>query len=192
MMRLRTGLLWRTLALGLLVSLPACIGGFPLPGTGGFPDVLGDDANDPGVGASGYCEPIGTPDTNTQQQMLNALNNYRIENGLAALMYSDTLEQAAQAHAQDMSFRNFFDHTNPDGDGPFDRAVAAGFCHAMMIGENIAYGQQSVAEVQNGWEGSPGHNANMLHAQYTFVGMGYYVSLLGERYWVQLFGTTID
>jgi uncharacterized protein YkwD len=192
MTRLLAGLLRGIVAVGLLVSLPACLEGLPLPGGGGFPDVPGDDGNDSGVTDSGYCEPIGIPDTNTQQQMLNALNNYRIENSLATLMYSDTLEQAAQAHAQDMSFRNFFDHTNPDGDGPFDRAVAAGFCHAMMIGENIAYGQQSVAEVQNGWEGSPGHNANMLHTQYTFVGMGHYLSLLGEQYWVQLFGTTID
>ncbi|HPD29603.1 MAG TPA: CAP domain-containing protein [Phycisphaerae bacterium] len=192
MMRLLTGLLWRTSAVVLLVSLPACVGGLPLPGIGGFPDVLGDDANDPGAGASGYCEPIGTPDTSTQQQMLNALNNYRLANGLGILMYSDSLEQAAQAHAQDMHARNFFDHTNPDGKTSFDRAVAAGFCSPLMVGENIAYGQQSVADVQAGWEGSPGHNANMLHTGYAFVGMGHYVSFLGEHYWVQVFGTTFE
>ncbi len=192
MKRIHLGSFIWVLAVGLAMVSPACIGGLPDIFSGDFPNVPGDDANDDGMTGSGHCEPLGTPDTNAQQQMLNALNSYRIENGLAILMYSDRLEQAAQAHAQDMCVRNFFDHINPDGDGPLDRAVAAGFCNGILIGENVAYGQQSVAEVQNGWEHSPDHNANMLHTGLTFVGMGHYVSILGEDYWVQLFGGVSD
>ena len=180
----------RVLTIGFALALPSCIGG--LPGGDPFSDVFGDDANDPGVGDSGYCEPIGTPDTETQQQMLNALNNHRLANGLGLAMYSDTLEQAAQSHAQDMYVRGFFSHTNPDGDEPLDRAIASGFCNPALAGENIAFGQDSVSDVQSGWEGSPSHNANMLHAQVTFVGMGHYTSPLGVQYWVQVFGATLN
>jgi uncharacterized protein YkwD len=178
------------LAIGFVTAVPACIE--DLPGIGGdeFPDVSGDDANDPGIGASGYCEPIGTPNSETLQQMLNALNNYRLENGLGVAMYSDALEQAAQNHAQDMYVRGFFDHTNPDGDGPLERVTAAGFCSPALAGENIAFGQNSVSEVQSGWEHSATHNANMLHTGVTFVGMGHYRSPFGVDYWVQVFGAT--
>ena len=85
--------------------------------------------------------------------------------------------------------RSFFAHTNPDGDNPWDRAVEAGFCSPFIVGENIAAGHPSVAVVQDGWENSPGHNANMLHESLVFVGMGYYESPFGTKYWVQLFGT---
>ena len=162
----------------------------------GLPSIPGDDGDViPGGGGpttSEYCEPIGTPDTNTQQDMYQALNNYRVANGLAELLYSDTLEEAAQFQARDMYERDFFDHTNPDGDNVLDRAIAAGFCNPSLVGENIAYGHHSVAQVQIGWQESPGHNANMLHTDYTFTGMGHYTSPLGVQYWVQVFGTTFD
>jgi uncharacterized protein YkwD len=190
MRRWRVNSVLTMLVIGCAVALASCVGGSP--GGDPFSDVLGDDANDPGVGDSGYCEPIGTPDTEAQQQMLNALNNYRLANGLGLVMYSDALEQAAQSHAQDMYVRNFFSHTNPDGEEPLDRVIAAGFCNPSLAGENIAFGQNSVSEVQSGWEDSPSHNANMLHGQVTFVGMGHYTSPLGVQYWVQVFGATFN
>ncbi|MBI4579423.1 MAG: RNA polymerase, partial [Planctomycetes bacterium] len=84
--------------------------------------------------------------------------------------------------------RDFFDHVNPDGNGPDDRAVAAGFCRMRMIGENIAWNYPDVAAVQDGWEDSPGHRANMVNDGFRYyVGMGYYDSPNGP-YYVQLFG----
>jgi uncharacterized protein YkwD len=177
--------------LALIVAL-AGLSCLPLPsdpGTGGGgPPVFGGG----GPTTSAYCEPVGTPDSSTQQDMFQALNNHRVANGLAELVYSDTLEEAAQFQARDMYERNFFDHTNPDGDTVLDRAIAAGFCDPSLVGENIAYGHHSVAQVQAGWQGSPGHNANMLNTEYTFAGMGHYTSPLGVQYWVQVFGKTYD
>jgi len=161
-----------------------------------LPSLDGADWNwwdtDGGGAQSDYCEPIGAADTAIQQSMLQALNSYRVANGLDELLYSDTLEEAADFQARDMYARGFFDHTNPDGEGPLDRAVAAGFCRPRLVGENIAYGQQSVNEVQVGWQNSPGHNANMLRVDFVFVGMGHYTAPSGAQYWVQLFGTTFD
>jgi len=181
------------LLIGLTLLLAAtgqsCIGIPSGPGNGGGgPTILGGG----GPTTSEYCEPVGTPDSVTQQDMYQALNDYRAANGLAVLIYSDTLEQAAQSQARDMYERHFFDHTNPDGETVLDRALAAGFCDASLVGENIAYGHHSVAEVQNGWENSPDHNANMLHADYTYAGMGHYTSPLGVQYWVQVLGATWD
>lgn len=190
----------RSYSISLPVLLMAGLAAFPLacieglPGSGGsvdpYTDLSGDDAGDGGGTASGYCEPIGTPDTDTQQQMLNALNNYRVANGLHFLMYSDTLEQAAQDYAERMAQEGFFSHTSPDGGQALDRATTAGFCSPSLIGENLAMGQTSVTQVQSGWQGSPGHNENMVREVFTFVGMGHATSVWGTQYWVQLFGTT--
>ena len=184
------------LMIGVAVLGGCTGGGLPAPDGGDWDwwDTGGGNGGGGGDGGgeSGYCEPIGTADTATQQSMLSALNSYRVANGLDALLYSDTLEEAASFQAQDMYVRDFFNHTNPDGEGPMDRAIAAGFCDPRMVGENIAYGYQSVNDVQVGWQNSPGHNANMLKNDYVFVGMGHYTSPLGVQYWVQLFGTTFD
>jgi uncharacterized protein YkwD len=176
------------LMLGLAVTGSTCI---ELP-VG--PEIVLSSA-DPILGGGGpttssICDPIGTPDSVSQQQMYQALNSYRVANGQQELQYSDALEDAAQFQARDLYERNFFDHISPDGGTPWDRAVAAGFCEPSWIGENIAKGQRSVMEVQVGWQHSPGHNANMLRDIFTCVGMGHYPSPLGVNYWVQLFGTT--
>lgn len=132
------------------------------------------------------CADIGEPGTNVHQALFDALNAYRIENDLAPLVYSTTLETAADAMVADLYERNFFSHTNPDGDGPGDRALDAGFCH-QYVGENIAAGQDTVSQVMQAWKDSPSHNLNMLEPDYVYVGMGYYTDPTGRRYWAQEF-----
>lgn len=132
------------------------------------------------------CAQISVPADAVRQQMFDALNNYRIANGLRPLLYSKRLEAAADAHVADLANRSFFDHINPDGQNPGDRARAAGFCHEY-VGENIAAGQTSVAAVQLAWQNSPSHNENMLEPDYRYVGMGHYVDANGRQYWAQEF-----
>ncbi len=135
---------------------------------------------------AGDCIGIGEPGTSIQQNMLDAINAYRAQNGLDPLIYSKRLERAISQHVQDCWARNFFDHTNPDGDGPADRALDVGFCHPY-VGENLAYGQRSVAEVMEGWKNSPAHNRNLLHASFAYVGMGHFIDPNGIHYWGQAF-----
>ncbi len=132
------------------------------------------------------CTGTGLPATDVHAAMFEALNRYRIENGLNPLIYSQTLQDAADAHAQDLWGRGYFSHTNPDGAEPPDRAMMAGFCH-RYVGENIAAGQLSVAQVMEALRASPSHDANMLEPDYAYVGMGYSVDANGRRYWCQLF-----
>ncbi len=162
--------------------------GGEVTGGGGFVPI------DPPVSG---CLALGSPTDTTHQAALDQLNAYRVMNQLTGLQYSRTLQQAADAHARDMYDRHFFSHTNPDGKQPSDRAVQAGFCH-RYVGENIAMGQNSmsaVSDVMTAWKNSPGHNENMLRADFKYVGIGYYhIQAAGGDYyyWVQLFAFQVS
>jgi len=61
-----------------------------------------------------------------------------------------------------------------------------------MIGENIAEGQGSVAEVMEGWMKSPSHREHILSLSFKEIGMGVAFGHNGrgwEVVWVQVFGT---
>jgi uncharacterized protein YkwD len=151
----------------------------------------GDPADSEDAGESATPTPVnclafGEPGTSTHRLMLDAINLYRIQNGLRPLQYVDLLEDAANAHADDLWQRDFFDHINPDGEDPGDRALAVGFCHEY-VGENIAAGQSTVTAVMDAWIRSPSHLANLLEPDYVYVGMGYSVDDFGRQYWVQKF-----
>jgi uncharacterized protein YkwD len=99
------------------------------------------------------------------------------------------LRQSARLHAQDMGDNNFFDHTNLQGQDPFDRMRAAGF-QGRTMGENIAAGQTSPTSVVNGWMNSAGHCKNIMQGAYRFIGVGYYYAPTSryKHLWVQNFG----
>ena len=181
----------RLIALALLGVIAGCGGSSgPLP-TGIMPAVSTD------LTASGRadqfdsadappCARIEEPKTPTHLAMYQELNRYRAENGLQPLLYSQTLEAAADSHVEDLWVRDFFSHTNPDGEDPGDRAYRAGFCH-WYVGENIAAGQMSVQHVMQAWKDSPHHDVNMLEPEYVYVGMGFSTDTFGRRYWGQAF-----
>ncbi len=86
-----------------------------------------------------------------------------------------------------MVARDFYAHTAPDGSRPWDRAAAAG-SRCRTVGENIACGQRSAAEVVRGWMNSPGHRANILRPEFTRIGVGLAGGGRAGTYWTQLFG----
>jgi uncharacterized protein YkwD len=97
------------------------------------------------------------------------------------------LRCSARVHSKDMNDRGFFDHTNPDGDGPDERAQMAGF-GGPWVGENIASGQMSPSEVMAAWMDSPGHCSNILNGDYAWIGVGYYPGGQWGHLWTQVFG----
>ncbi|MFJ9626663.1 CAP domain-containing protein [Streptomyces sp. NPDC101175] len=114
-------------------------------------------------------------------------NAERTRAGLPPLAVDPLLAAAAQAHSTDMVARAFYSHTSPDGSQPWDRAAAAGSLR-RTIGENIACGQRSPAEVVEGWMNSPGHRANILKPDFTHIGVGFAGGGQMGTYWTQLFG----
>ena len=125
--------------------------------------------------------------------MLAAVNKFRSENGVGALVWCSALANSALGHSVDMANRQFYDHVNPDGDDPFARMLAAGY--GENGGENIAVGYESVALVMEAWIDSPGHRANLLEPGFVDFGEGH---ITGEYmgspaiYWTQNFGFSGD
>lgn len=103
------------------------------------------------------------------------------------MIWNDQLEIAAIGHAEDMYDKNHFSHTSKNGRTVEDRILAAGYTYkgyrSFAIGENIAQGQMSIAEVMKGWIKSEGHCKNLMNPQYREVGVAMY-----NDYWVQDFG----
>lgn len=180
------------LTLALISGLAGCGGTLSLfPGLdaltgGGLVGPLQDTTQVAGDTPAPPCVNNGQARTTTHAQLFAELNQYRAGLGLKALVYSKTLEAAADAQAQDLYERGFFAHINPDGEDPGMRAVRAGFCH-KYVGENLAAGQVTVLQVMQAWKDSPSHNLNMVDPDYTYVGIGYYTDPTGRRYWAQEF-----
>ncbi|MEV0176119.1 CAP domain-containing protein [Streptomyces sp. NPDC050803] len=123
----------------------------------------------------------------TATEVVDLTNRERTRAGLPPLAVDPVLTAAAQAHSADMVARAFYSHTSPDGSRPWDRAAAAGSAR-RSIGENIACGQRSAAEVVEGWMNSPGHRANILKPDFTHIGVGFAGGGRAGTYWTQVFG----
>ncbi|MGW2289860.1 CAP domain-containing protein [Streptomyces phaeochromogenes] len=123
----------------------------------------------------------------TAAEVVTLTNAERARAGLRPLAVDPLLTNAAQAHSADMVARAFYSHTSPDGSEPWHRAAAAGSTR-RTIGENIACGQRSAAEVVQGWMDSPGHRANILKPAFTHIGVGFAGGGSAGTYWTQLFG----
>lgn len=118
-----------------------------------------------------------------EQQVVDLTNTERAKNGLAALKVDPTLSKMAHEKARDMSVNNYFSHTSPTYGSPFDMMKQFGITY-NYAGENIAMGQQTPQEVVNAWMNSAGHRANILNANYNYIGVGYVAQ---GNYWVQDF-----
>jgi uncharacterized protein YkwD len=83
-----------------------------------------------------------------------------------------------------------FAHAGADGSTPGQRVERAGY-RAARVGENIAAGPTSAAEVVEGWLASPGHCANLMDARFTEMGLAYAVDSRSAAgiYWTQVFAT---
>ena len=112
--------------------------------------------------------------------------------GAPAAAFSPALDKAAQGHAEDMLARGYFAHESPGRTTVRERAREAGY-DWRAIGENIAEGQFSVAQVMEGWMNSPEHRRNILDPTYTELGTGLVTAKGKDGHyrviWVQNFGT---
>ena len=82
--------------------------------------------------------------------------------------------------------RHYLDHTDLDGNSPFDRLRNNGISYRTAA-ENIAYGQKTAKAVMDAWMNSSGHRANILNANVKEIGVGAATSSGGTIYWTQMF-----
>jgi uncharacterized protein YkwD len=125
--------------------------------------------------------------TGTEDEQVVALvNAERARAGCDPVHADPKLATAALAHSEDMIDNDYFDHTSPEGESPWDRAVAAGY--DQPTGENIATGQEDAATVMDAWMNSPGHRANILNCASRAIGVGLARDTEDTTYWTQMFG----
>jgi len=127
--------------------------------------------------------------TNAARAVGRTCGSYGFFPAVAPVASNASLTSAGRAHAVDMGVNNYFSHTSLDGSAPWDRTAAAGYTGGG-IGENIAAGYQTPADVVQGWIDSPGHCRNLMGPNWKHLGVGYsYVTASTYRhYWVQDFG----
>lgn len=126
-------------------------------------------------------------DSSEEYYMLTLINNERQSQGLDPLTMNSALSNAARLHSQDMINRNFFNHVNPDGLTPSDRARNAGY-NFIALGENIC-GNPSIDAGHSSLMGSPPHRTNILNSAYKEVGIGIVDGGPYGKMITQLFGT---
>ncbi|MFC4590468.1 CAP domain-containing protein [Sphaerisporangium corydalis] len=112
-------------------------------------------------------------------------NRERMRKGCDPLRVDPRLARAARAHSRDMAARNYFGHTSPGGQSPWDRMARAGYSNSAA--ENIARGYESADEAVRGWMANSGHRRNILNCQITTVGIGVAYGS-GDTWWTQDFG----
>lgn len=116
------------------------------------------------------------------------INQYRAQNRVGPLAVSPRLSNAAQWMSGDMASKNYFSHTDSRGRDPFTRMCAFDYCYSTAKAENIAAGDGTGVGVFLQWRNSTGHNANMLSALYTAIGVGRAAGGRYGWYWTTDFG----
>lgn len=115
------------------------------------------------------------------QQIVTLVNKERATAGLSPVSALESLNKVAAAKATDMRTNNYFSHTSPTYGSPFDMMATFGVTY-RAAGENIAMGQRTPQEVMTALANSEGHRANILSANFNYIGVGF-----DNNYWVQEF-----
>lgn len=120
-----------------------------------------------------------------EAQVLKLVNDERAKAGCSPVAANSALRELAEDFSEAMATQGFFDHTDPGGATPWDRAEAAGI--GNLGGENIARGQADAQAVMDAWMESPGHRANILNCEFQTLGVGVHFGS-GGPWWTQNFG----
>ena len=121
-----------------------------------------------------------------REALLTFHNRARVEKKHPKVEVSRILQEAAQAHAEEMAARAKMTHTGADGSDVAERIKRLGYRY-KRCGENIAYGHYTPEAVMRGWLRSPPHRTN-IQGGYSQVGFGYAAGKDGTPYWCVTFG----
>jgi len=133
----------------------------------------------------------GTPDNSEElvAELIRLVNEERASQGLDPVSPNPVLTAVAADYACTMIEDGYFGHYHPEtSGGPGKRAAAAGY-HYQAVGENLAGGQKTPAEVIEDWMNSTGgHRENILNPMWVHVGIAVRTGGKYGTYWVQEFG----
>jgi len=105
-----------------------------------------------------------------QSQMLSMLNAYRQQNGLPALQHDPELDAVSQSMARHIAERDSMQTWAHSAFGLSQRLDKAGYAN-YAAAENLGAGYADLSAAFRGWQGSGGHNKNLLNPYVTRVGI---------------------
>jgi len=130
------------------------------------------------------------------QKIIEQTNIARYDNGfLPALKENAKLDAVAQAKANDMFVKQYFEHVSPEGVNPGTLVKSYGYNY-VVTGENLILGNfSSEKEAVDDWMNSPGHRANILNNRFSEIGVAVVKGTYkGDTVWigVQEFGLPLS
>ena len=135
---------------------------------------------------------VAAIDAAYEARVVELVNQERANNGgLPPLKRVDALTLPARYHAADMGGDNYFKHDTYDRStdalryvcGAFDR-MGRWYTDWSAVAENIGAGYVSPETVVASWMSGSGHRQNILDANFTEIGVGYYRGGEYGVYWV--------
>lgn len=126
-----------------------------------------------------------TNDFANSMQMLQLVNNARIQKNIRPLCLSDKLVKAATAHSTYQASINTMTHDGPVSLG--DRFVRQGY-QPSAVAENVGFTSTPFIQVVfDIWMSSPEHRANILDPNYVHFGAASSHGSNNMYFWTQLF-----
>jgi len=119
------------------------------------------------------------------------IDDHRHNNHVSALVSDPRLARIARHHSYDMATRDFFNHTNPDGETFADRVQASSYAcggggenlRGVFWNRSYSKTEEELAEVLlRGFIESPEHNTGMLLPSHDTIGVGIYIAEDGRTY----------
>jgi uncharacterized protein YkwD len=126
--------------------------------------------------------------------LVYATNLTRSSSGLPPLKVASELMESAQFHSDWMAGHNCFAHTC-SGEPYWETRIAnAGYVNDTFLGEVVAAGQSTTAQVISHWMDSPQHHDAILSSAYREAGGGYAFSGTSHyyHYWTMDLGARND
>lgn len=156
--------LMRSLGLGIstknLISIPVAADSV-------IPDTQTNNAN--GTSTEGG---LNDSDDSDRQLVLSTINQERSASGLSPMMLSVELSAAAQAQANDMQAKNYFDFTSPSG-MTFEDFLAQEEYVAHSIALNLVQTNQGADSIVQVWKNQSSSSLNNVrNANYQDLGVG--------------------
>lgn len=123
-----------------------------------------------------------------EYQLFDLTNAARVNHGLSILSWEESVRETARNHSKDMADNNYFNHTNLEGQSPFDRMKEDDIAF-RMAGENLATGQLSSIFAHEGLMNSLGHRENILQSGFESLGVGVAFNEESRPYYTENFLT---
>ncbi|MHB8576393.1 MAG: CAP domain-containing protein [Dehalococcoidia bacterium] len=143
------------------------------------------------VRATGSCQTSRSslaPDP-AEADLISRINGYRAQAGVGPLVVSQPLMAAAAWKSADLGANAYFAHDDLSRSWT-QRIRDCGYSDTPSVAENLAAGNEDAASTFEQWRTSSGHNANMLSAGMTAVGVAraYTAGSPYGWYWTADFG----